>query len=340
MSIKEKYASKIKAPFCVKSMGNNETVNTPLIELFKEVLDEFSSIGGSFDYYGVDEKGYYDFWDKVDCFGGNTHLYSFEELQDIVNSVNEGVVSKPSPSKISFPCAVNIEGFTEDTIIDLTNAFVELGADDKENNDTNDHNCWRYYGVDSEGGTRFWDYLNDFSSAEDESEVTVYSYEEVMAMVSSEEPKEENTQQLTPAYEVGDVVEIIDNSCEHGFETGQHVRLCSCDSDGAWAAKDLEGSAFWYIEEDEFKPVSSVSDNLETSCSDDTAISEENEYSGNTSGETGCNQSVGSSIGVSTNVSFTVKIKGQEFVLTKEEVSELYLALCVAEGELKDWSIG
>ena len=43
---------------------------------------------------------------------------------------------------------------------------------------------------------------------------------------------------------------------------------------------------------------------------------------------------------IKANVSFDVTIKGQTFNLTPEELQDLYLQLCVAEGTLQDWRLG
>lgn len=83
-------------------------------------------------------------------------------------------------SEFKFPCAVNIVHLEEFGVIALTEAFVKLGAHNRENNDTNSIGSWHYYGVDSDNTTRFWDYLEDYCYETDPAEVTVYTYEQIM----------------------------------------------------------------------------------------------------------------------------------------------------------------
>jgi len=330
-----------------------------------------------------------------------------------------------SKDTIKFPCVVNIKGFTEDLVINLTNAFVELGVTVYEDTDTNNHTAWKYYGVNSRNKTAFWDYLSDYYDYEDEYKVTEYTYDEVMAFGNNTEEEEvtvftPSIGQPEPQYKAGDIVEITESLYGHDFEIGDHVRLVHTSDNLTWRAEYLDGSDYWHIDADEFKLVTPAGDAAEASSNDDTATLEPIEYEGSGSGETVSNQSVGASvttkqvfslgdevevvegsrwvgagmkgviekinahdiekdrepyrinfdgkkiwvngyqlklvnsavglvvpeevcataINITANVSFTVKIKGQEFTLDKDEIQELYIALCLAEGSLQEWSLG
>lgn len=45
-------------------------------------------------------------------------------------------------------------------------------------------------------------------------------------------------------------------------------------------------------------------------------------------------------LSIKANISFDVTIKGQTFNLTPEELQDLYVQLCLAEGTLQDWRLG
>lgn len=57
-------------------------------------------------------------------------------------------------------------------------------------------------------------------------------------------------------YEVGQVVEVRDNTCGHWFEIGEKVRIRSLDKDGeVESAEHLDCSDHWYLDEDDIKPL-------------------------------------------------------------------------------------
>lgn len=72
----------------------------------------------------------------------------------------------------------------------------------------------------------------------------------------------------------------------------------------------------------------------------DTATLTEDEYVDVGEDETVSNESVESNTIIKDNISFDVTINGQTFNLTPEELQDLYLQLCVAEGTLQDWRLG
>jgi hypothetical protein len=60
-------------------------------------------------------------------------------------------------------------------------------------------------------------------------------------------------------YEVGQIVEIRDNTCGHCFEIGEHVRIKSLDEDSeVETAEHLDGSDFWYLDADDFATIKGV----------------------------------------------------------------------------------
>jgi len=56
-------------------------------------------------------------------------------------------------------------------------------------------------------------------------------------------------------YELGEVVEIRDNTCGHGFYYGEHVRIKSLDGDYVETAEYLDGNDFWYLDEDDIQKI-------------------------------------------------------------------------------------
>ena len=93
--------------------------------------------------------------------------------------------------KIKFPCCVYRKGYTEEQCNNLFEAFLSLGASVGEHWDV--HSQYNYFGVDWDEETVKWDSVSDFSSNEDESEVTVYTYDQVMAFKASTEALQEES---------------------------------------------------------------------------------------------------------------------------------------------------
>lgn len=61
---------------------------------------------------------------------------------------------------------------------------------------------------------------------------------------------------IKPRFEKGEVVEIINNFVEHGFEIGQHVRLIKVDRSGqADMAESLDGKESFWVSNDDVKKI-------------------------------------------------------------------------------------
>lgn len=101
-------------------------------------------------------------------------------------------------SKIKFPCCVYRKGFTEDQCTELHDKFVQLGARHSEY--FHFDSTYDYFGVDYDCGTMKWSNINDYSWSDDESEVSVYTYEQVMAATGVEgiysSPSDDDTDTL------------------------------------------------------------------------------------------------------------------------------------------------
>lgn len=243
--------------------------------------------------------------------------------------------SKTSSKTIKFPCVVEVGDLTSEQLDELHSKFTSLGAKGYEVFTT----AWHYAGVDYAGRTARWEDLGDYDN--DTSNIKIYAYDEVMAFgntteevtiftpsVSKVEPRE---------YQVGDTIRVLRELHDHMIPIGSEVKIIKVTRD-TYTTKyktDAETFACW-VGDDEIELVVTT----EASPNDNIATLEPIEYEGSSSGETVSNQSVGASVAITANVSFTVKIKGQEFTLDKDEIQELYIALCSAEGDLKDWSLG
>lgn len=61
---------------------------------------------------------------------------------------------------------------------------------------------------------------------------------------------------MQPVYEIGEIVEIIDNVTGHEFAEGQHVRIVDVDSKGeVQSAESLDGEDYWYIANEDIKKI-------------------------------------------------------------------------------------
>lgn len=233
-----------------------------------------------------------------------------------------------SKDTIKFPCAVKSKGMSDKKAQKLLDKFLELGAKRDEEFSGYDH--WAYYGVGEDSKTHHWDELEGFGD-----NITLYTYNKVMSFADSPEevtiftPSVSGTK--TREYQVGDKVRVLRENSHHLIPIGSEVQITKVTGDSPKYKTDYDTSACWVCD-DEIEFVASSNNN--------TATLEPIEYEGSSSGETVSNQSVGVSVAITANVSFTVKIKGQEFTLDKDEIQELYVALCSAEGELNDWSLG
>jgi hypothetical protein len=56
-------------------------------------------------------------------------------------------------------------------------------------------------------------------------------------------------------YELGQIVEVVDNTCGHSFYIGQKVIIKKFDDDNkVEAAWNLDKTDFWYLDEDDIAP--------------------------------------------------------------------------------------
>lgn len=242
--------------------------------------------------------------------------------------------SKTSSKTIKFPCVVEVGDLTSEQLDELHSKFISLGAKGYEVFTT----AWHYAGVDYAGRTARWDDLGDYDN--DTSNIKIYAYDEVMAFGNT---TEEEVTIFTPSaskvepreYQVGDTVRVLREKHDHLIPIGSEVKIIDVTGNTPKYKTDYEVRACWVCD-DEIELVVTT----EASSNDNIATLEPIEYEGSSSGETVSNQSVGASVAITANISFTVKIKGQEFTLDKDEIQELYIALCSAEGSLQEWSLG
>lgn len=96
---------------------------------------------------------------ELDC-----DVYYFDpaegDLRVVENPKEDSLVSSVS-NKLKFPLYVNTNGLSKGEVKDLTDKFVSLGAEEKETVG-NTHTFWKYYGVDADNSTRFWDHVGYF----------------------------------------------------------------------------------------------------------------------------------------------------------------------------------
>ena len=69
---------------------------------------------------------------------------------------------------------------------------------------------------------------------------------------------------VTNKYEVGDLVEVVDNVIGHRFKIGEIVMIGLIDSDRTYECSDLTKSNCWWLTEDEFKLYKKVNEVAES----------------------------------------------------------------------------
>ncbi len=180
-----------------------------------------------------------------------------------------------------------------------------------------------YYGIRSDG---VWDADDDPTYFAENT--TVYTLEELQAIVDGVNKEESLTSEVWIDWKGGDCPVSANTLVEVEFDNG----LFDTDLAGCY---DWEHSYYCHN-----ITAYRIVNTPKTSCSDDTATLTEDEYVDVGEDETVSNESVESNTIIKANVSFDVTIKGQTFNLTPEELQDLYLQLCVAEGTLQDWRLG
>lgn len=86
--------------------------------------------------------------------------------------------------EFKYPCVVDTSYLTEEQGDTLQEAFIRLGADLCD-----EYNFWSYYGVDYKGETQGYSHIESF--ADEDEEVIVYTYDEIMSFVAELEQPEE-----------------------------------------------------------------------------------------------------------------------------------------------------
>mgnify|MGYP001029156215 CR=1 FL=1 len=57
-------------------------------------------------------------------------------------------------------------------------------------------------------------------------------------------------------FKEGDIVKVVANTTAHEFRIGEHVRITVTDEDlGEYTAEHLDGSDFWYLDEEEVESI-------------------------------------------------------------------------------------
>lgn len=69
---------------------------------------------------------------------------------------------------------------------------------------------------------------------------------------------------VTNKYEVGDLVEVIGKQHGHGFKIGDVVAIDLIDSDDSYKCSALDGTEYWWLDEDEFKLYKKVNEVAES----------------------------------------------------------------------------
>ena len=57
---------------------------------------------------------------------------------------------------------------------------------------------------------------------------------------------------MKAVYEVGEIVKVRANTCDHSFLNGEHVRIRNLSEGGnVETAEHLDGRDFWYIDDED-----------------------------------------------------------------------------------------
>lgn len=88
--------------------------------------------------------------------------------------------------EFKYPCAVETDGLVGNQGNELQEAFIKLGA-----SRCDEYRTWTYYGVNFRGYTEYYSTLHSF--ADEDEEVILYTYDEIMSFVAELEQPEEAT---------------------------------------------------------------------------------------------------------------------------------------------------
>lgn len=143
--------------------------------------------------------------------GGHTAFLFFsttgESKTDLEVYVEESEAD--NTNTLEFPCCVAISEIKdEETFKKILDLFIANGADKYEVN-WEDGGYYKYFGVDYDDDTVFYSCVESYSFDDVESEVTVYTAEELLAMIPKEETTTTKEVTLLP---VGTEVKISESS--------------------------------------------------------------------------------------------------------------------------------
>ena len=61
---------------------------------------------------------------------------------------------------------------------------------------------------------------------------------------------------MSVLFEVGQILEVYNNTCGHHFEIGEKVRVLGINNDGSIdSCEKLDGTDHWYVDEDDVRHI-------------------------------------------------------------------------------------
>ena len=207
-------------------------------------------------------------------------------------------------NKLKRPCAVELDGLNKKQAIELQELFLKDGAQLVDDIYYIKLSSWNYFGLDWEGSTQVYHTPSSFSEDDNGGNVTIYIYDEVVSLMSCNDDAAITDLQATKVLPEGD------NSSESNTDRfkliGKYVKTSTMPN--VWAIVeryDSETGGYEIIYPDNNSdgyvvPKDSFIEIVDT---------------------------LPNTFKVICNKTYTITIKGQEFVLTEAEYVELEEAM-------------
>lgn len=230
-------------------------------------------------------------------------------------------------TKLQFPCCVaTSEIKDEETFKKILDLFVDNGADKYETDwESGIGEGYSYFGVDYDRDTLFSSYVERYSWNDVESEVTVYTLEQLLAFLPKEEAP---VAQVTALLPIGTEVKIAETS---GYYGGEKDTSNPKDTKGTIVELDGDDDFCYYVRwENGYRNGYKLNDLVRweetppvASQEGITERSEDNPSVGIDYSVMGTTTPVEPLITITQEVKYTVVIKGTTFTLTQDELDGL-----------------
>lgn len=215
-------------------------------------------------------------------------------------------------SKLKVPCCVELKGLEKYQVLEIEDIFVKLGAGVCDSAEEFSPDFWKYYGVEDDNTTQFYDRRGSYSEDDNDSDVTLYTLEELRALVVEDQASPETPSDgwiewnggARPVAEAT-IVETKYRGWEGEIQPAGNLRWYWAKEDNG-CDEGVDIIAYRIIAKQEAlgdvseQPTTMVLPEADSSCNQGKSLVE-----------------------VVRNLSYTVTIKGVEFELTDEEYQEL-----------------